>query len=83
MKFIKTKPTLGDTRWVKRFAWLPKQMGVIGGVVWLERYMSFQKYDMWRVPGPGYKGTRTVFGWREIDAWFCRKSLQNKRVIND
>ena len=69
MRFEKRQLLIGDTRWIRKFAWLPKQVGKMGTTVWLERYVSQQVYDMWKVPGPGYKGTRTIFGWREIAAW--------------
>lgn len=76
--FNKQKPAIGDNRWIRKFAWFPKQMGVAGGMVWLEHYISTQQYGMWRVPGPGHKGTRTVFGWREMDAWYCKDSIQRQ-----
>lgn len=70
MKFHQPhKPTIGSSRYVLKFAWLPKNVGRCGAWVWFERYVSDQVYTHWRVPGPGYKGTREVIGWKEVAAW--------------
>lgn len=64
------QPIIGGKRRVWKFAWLPKQMGVAGPIIWLEHYLSLQVFTTWKVPGPGHKGTRTVRAWKEIDAWY-------------
>lgn len=76
MKFINVteslkKPLEGDRQQVRKFAWFPKLMGVAGGWVWLEHYLSTQVYTIERRPGPAMKGTCIVRFWKEIDAWFC------------
>jgi hypothetical protein len=44
MVLSKRLPQLGDTRYKVKFAWLPKTVG-IGTRIWLERYISVQKFD--------------------------------------
>lgn len=69
MQLKSNKASIGAKRWTLKFAWFPKEVGSKGTIVWFEKYVSEQMYDMWRVPGPGWKGKRTAFGWREIKAW--------------
>lgn len=66
--FLQAK--IGDTRRIRKFAWWPKPMGALGVCIWFEHYVSYQVFKEWKVPGPGYKGTRTVRGWKEIEAWY-------------
>jgi len=69
MKSTNNKPEIGSIRCILKFAWFPKSVDKKRTTVWLEKYVSRQIFDMWKVPGPGYKGTRTVMDWKEIDAW--------------
>lgn len=69
MRFTKPKRAkIGETRLKLRFAWLPKKTRN-GTIIWLERYVSREHYYWWSIPGPGYKGTRQVIGWKKLDCF--------------
>jgi len=58
-------PKLGTTRWILKFAWLPTRVGK-RTTVWLGKYVVHQIFTDWKVPGPGMKGTRTIFNWKTL-----------------
>lgn len=74
MRFpLKPKPKHGDTRIVKRFAWLPVE--VEEQFVWLERYSSHQKYTQAfyidkegiLCVGYGWQFGVDTDGWHEVE----------------
>ena len=56
----KTKPAFADTRWVVRFAFLPKKLDC-GTIVWMERYWQNQVFvNYWTdIKAEWYEGGRT------------------------
>lgn len=59
-----------DIRRVIKFAWFPKSVNCQGITyrVWLEDYISTQRYDYWNDPTSGGEGMR----WNEIDRHLLR-----------
>jgi hypothetical protein len=66
MKWTDKRPQIGDSRYKVKFAFLPRRTKY-GTTIWFERYISIQQFSEWKKPGPGYKGTRWVQGWVELD----------------
>jgi len=60
MKIKSKEYEIGETRTKVRFAFLPTRVDK-ENVIWLEKYLSTEKYDFW---GTSYPPT---LGWGEIE----------------
>lgn len=54
---------LGDTRTVVRFAWLPVELDD-GTTVWLEQYVSEERFERYLSTFPSDFGPHMESGWR-------------------
>lgn len=62
MKRKITKPSIGDTRTVRKFAWLPTIIDQY--IVWLETFETIERY-IWTT---GPKST-AILKWTEVRTW--------------
>jgi hypothetical protein len=74
MKIKWHRAEAGDSRVVKRFAWLPMRIDNQGGI-WLESYWSYEV-----CLDPGLAG----FGWSNIGRWLYPVKLdENNKLVQD